>query len=150
MTDVSNTISVLSQTACNEPVYIRWENLLGGWDYWLFEWSQDSKLNTTNGQQLKNNVSDLATATEVFQYYKKEGREILTLFAENINTNEMQTLRKIALSPKVEVLEEPSVSPLVWHTVLIDQTDIGIYPTENKLHTLTVNIRLLEIQTQSN
>lgn len=150
MTVVSNVLDILSEEACQQPIYIRWENLIGGWDYWLFQWSQDSKLNTTNGQQFKQNVTDLSTATEVFQYYKKEGRDIITLFAENINSNELETIRKISLSPKVELLDDKDVSPYFWFTVLIDQTDIGSYKTENNLHSLSINIRLLEIQTQSN
>ena len=147
---MSLTIDILQTESCEQPIYLRWKNLLGGYDYFMFEWSQDSKLNTTNGQQFKQNVSDLTTATEVYQYYKKQGREVLILFAENLNTNEVETIRNIALSPKVEMLELAGASPLVWFTVLIDQTDIGVYQTENKLHTLSFGIRLVELQTIGN
>lgn len=147
---MATTIQVLIQQPCTNPVYIRWKNILGGWDSWLFEWSQNSSLNVNQGQEYRTSVSDLTTATEVLQYYKKEGRNILTLFAEQLSNNEVETIRKIALSPKVEMLEAAGASPLVWFTVLVDSADIGTYETENNLSSISFNIRLLELQTISN
>jgi len=147
---MATTIDILMLDACRQPIYLRWKNLLGGWDYYLFEWSQDSSLSITQGEEFKQVVSDITTATEVFQYYKKQGREVLTVYAENINANEVEAIRKIALSPKVEMLEENNVSPLVWFTVLVDTNSIGSYQTENKLNSISFDIRLKEIQTLSN
>jgi len=48
------------------------------------------------------------------------------------------------------MLEENNVSPLVWFTVLVDTNSIGSYQTENKLNSISFDIRLKEIQTLSN
>jgi len=92
---MATTIDILMLDACRQPIYLRWKNLLGGWDYYLFEWSQDSSLSITQGKEFKQVVSDITTATEVFQYYKKQGREVLTVYAENINANEVEAIRKL-------------------------------------------------------
>lgn len=155
MTRVTEIKKVKVRDACENPVYLCWKNLPGGWDYWLFSYDQTSSLETESMGNYRPVYDSLATSQGVLSVLRKKGREGLTLTADQLTDNEITVLRKIALSPKVLMLvswdqdASPAVAP-VWQEVLVQDGSIGSFQTRGALHKISFDIQLPEIFTIGN
>lgn len=146
---LTNTIIVDALNPCENPVYLRWKNQLGGWCYWLFVWNQSKELDTDSGEQYRIDTSNLSSANTVIKDVQKEGREVWVLTADDLYESEIKLIRLIALSPTVERYVNDS-SPVYWEGVRVDQSSIGSYESKNKRHTITFQIILPEQFTIAN
>lgn len=155
MARVTEIKTIKVRQACENPVYLAWKNLLGGWDYWLFSYDQKSILQTESMGVWRRNYSDLATAQGVLSVLQKQGREGLTVTADHLTRNEVETIRKIALSPVVLMFvswnqaASPPEAP-VWKEVIVQDGSIGEFQTRGQLHKIAFDIALPEIYTIRN
>lgn len=87
------------------PFYVRWVNVLGGRDYWMFGYRQyESKtimerkefMPYSDSSEVKGFVRDLSL----------KGRGAITAGAGNLNSNEYEALSDIIYSPMVEYFNE--------------------------------------------
>jgi hypothetical protein len=152
MTRISEILEIeVVNPDCKNPVYIRWVNLDGGYDYWLFEDNQRSTLITDQPVTYRKNYESLAESTSVLSVLKKTGREGLVLEAWAIPTYLLRGIREMALSPKVDVLVSwAPPDPPVWNEVIVSDLEVGGYNTANDTHGLTISILLPEFLTISN
>lgn len=155
MARVTEIKTIKVRTACENPVYLAWKNLLGGWDYWLFSYDQKSVLQTEGGGVWRRNYSSLSAARGVLSVLKKQGREGLTLTADNLTRNEIEVIRKIALSPMVLMFvswnrNASPPEPPKWKEVIVQDGSIGEFQARGQLHKIVFDIALPEFYTISN
>lgn len=151
MATVSETITLEVQNTCDNPVQLRWKNRLGGWNYYVFDIKQDKRITTDSTELFRENTKYIETVRTLLSFYKKTGREVWGLFAENITSDHVELLQELSISPKVEMYIGLTGSPALptYNTVLVMNYDI-VLNNNKKRHNVGVTIRLLELETLSN
>lgn len=128
---------------CN-PFYIRWINRKGGWDTYMFEQHKKYTQEVDRGDQyvLANSRDPYATQTR--GELAPEFKNIVQAGAEQLDENDFNLLKGIALSPLVLVY---NYQIGVWQRVLVDDTDLT-WDTKAPRNTVSYEFQLIDEQTQ--
>lgn len=138
-----NIIFVYTEVPCN-PFYIRWINLKGGWDTYMFEQHKKYTQEVDRGDQyvLANSRDPYALQTR--GELAPEFKNIVQAGAEQLDENDFNLLKGIALSPLVQRFND---STGVWQRVLVDDTDLT-WDTKTPRNTVSYEFQLIDEQTQ--
>lgn len=138
-----NIIFVDTEVPCN-PFYIRWINQKGGWDTYMFEQHKKYTQEVDRGDQyvLANSRDPYASQTR--GELAPEFKNIVQAGAEQLDGNDFNLLKGIALSPLVQVYNYPIGS---WQRVLVDDTDLT-WDTKAPRNTVSYEFQLIDEQTQ--
>lgn len=138
----------LRNDCIDNPVYLSWFNKRGGIDYWLFGRTQGESLRVSASQIFERDITDIENADTIKDFLSKEAVDVTRLGAENLDDNDIEGLKGLLSSPKVQVLM--SQNPVVWQTVLVSPGTFKIKETRNRRHRLELDIVHPEqiIQTQ--
>lgn len=132
-----------TEVPCN-PFYIRWINRKGGWDTYMFEQHKKYTQEVDRGEQyVLANARDpysLETRVELAPEFKN----IVQAGAEQLDENDFNLLKGIALSPLVQVY---NYQIGVWQRVLVDDTDLT-WDTKAPRNTVSYEFQLIDEQTQ--
>lgn len=132
-----------AEVPCN-PFYIRWINQKGGWDTYMFEQHKKYTQEVDRGNQyVLANARDPYT-TETRGELAPEFKNIVQAGAEQLDENDFNLLKGIALSPLVQVY---NYQIGVWQRVLVDDTDLT-WDTKAPRNTVSYEFRLIDEQTQ--
>lgn len=132
-----------AEVPCN-PFYIRWINQKGGWDTYMFEQHKKYTQEVDRGDQyVLANARDPYT-TETRGELAPEFKNIVQAGAEQLDENDFNLLKGIALSPLVQVY---NYQLAVWQRVLIDDTDLT-WDTKAPRNTVSYEFQLIDEQTQ--
>lgn len=136
-------IFVDTETPCN-PFYIRWINQKGGWDTYMFEQHKKYTQEVDRGDQyvLANSRDPYASQTR--GELAPEFKNIVQAGAEQLDENDFNLLKGIALSPLVQRFNN---STGVWQRVLVDDTDLT-WDTKTPRNTVSYEFQLIDEQTQ--
>ena len=138
-----NIIFVCTEVPCN-PFYIRWINQKGGWDTYMFEQHKKYTQEVDRGDQyvLANSRGpyDSQTRGELAPEFKN----IVQAGAEQLDENDFNLLKGIALSPLVQRFND---SIGVWQRVLVNDTDLT-WDTKTPRNTVSYEFQLIDEQTQ--
>lgn len=138
-----NIIFVDTEVPCN-PFYIRWINRKGGWDTYMFEQHKKYTQEVDRGDQyVLANARD-PYASETRGELAPEVKNIVQAGAEQLDENDFNLLKGIALSPLVQVYSYPIC---VWQRVLVDDTDLT-WDTKSPRNTVSYEFQLIDEQTQ--
>lgn len=138
-----NIIFVDTEVPCN-PFYIRWINQKGGWDTYMFEQHKKYTQEVDRGDQyVLANARDPYT-TETRGELAPEFKNIVQAGAEQLDENDFNLLKGIALSPLVQVYNYPIG---VWQRVLVNDTDLT-WDTKTPRNTVSYEFQLIDEQTQ--
>lgn len=138
-----NIIFVDTEVPCN-PFYIRWINRKGGWDTYMFEQHKKYTQEVDRGDQyVLANARD-PYASETRGELAPEVKNIVQAGAEQLDENDFNLLKGIALSPLVQVYNYPIC---VWQRVLVDDTDLT-WDTKSPRNTVSYEFQLIDEQTQ--
>lgn len=138
-----NIIFVDTEVPCN-PFYIRWINRKGGWDTYMFEQHKKYTQEVDRGDQyMLANPRDPHTS-ETRGELAPEFKNIVQVGAEQIDENDFNLLKGIALSPLVQVYNYQIGS---WQRVLVDDTDLT-WDTKAPRNTVSYEFQLIDEQTQ--
>ena len=148
MAAVSETITLIVKETCNNPVYIRWKNIIGGWNYYLFDCRQLKGLSVDSFEQYRENFTDLENQNIVNNFYSKTSREQWQLLAENIETYELELLQGVPISPRVDLYTGDG-STHTWQAVIVTAFSL-INTTDKSRQSATITINLPEKFTLSN
>lgn len=138
-----NIMFIDTGVPCN-PFYIRWINQKGGWDTYMFEQHKKYTQEVDRGDQyvLANSRDPYASGTR--GELAPRVKNIVQAGAEQLDENDFNLLKGIALSPLVQVynyqLEE-------WQRVLVDDTDLT-WDTKAPRNTVSYEFQLIDEQTQ--
>lgn len=138
-----NIIFVYTEVPCN-PFYIRWINQKGGWDTYMFEQHKKYTQEVDRGDQyvLANPRDPYASQTR--GELAPEFKNIVQAGAEQLDENDFNLLKGIALSPLVQRFND---STGVWQRVLVDDTDLT-WDTKTPRNTVSYEFQLIDKQTQ--
>lgn len=138
-----NIIFVYTEVPCN-PFYIRWINRKGGWDTYMFEQHKKYTQEVDRGDQyvLANSRDPYASQTR--GELAPEFKNIVQAGAEQLDENDFNLLKGIALSPLVQRF---NYSVGVWQRVLVNDTDLT-WDTKTPRNTVSYEFQLIDEQTQ--
>lgn len=138
-----NIIFVDTEIPCN-PFYIRWINQKGGWDTYMFEQHKKYTQEVDRGDQyvLANSRDPYASQTR--GELAPEFKNIVQAGAEQLDENDFNLLKGIALSPLVQ---RYNYSVRAWQRVLVDDTDLT-WDTKTPRNTVSYEFQLIDEQTQ--
>lgn len=138
-----NIIFVYAEVPCN-PFYIRWINQKGGWDTYMFEQHKKYTQEVDRGDQyvLANSRDPYASQTR--GELAPEFKNIVQAGAEQLDENDFNLLKGIALSPLVQ---RYNYSVKAWQRVLVDDTDLT-WDTKTPRNTVSYEFQLIDEQTQ--
>lgn len=138
-----NIIFVDTEVPCN-PFYIRWINQKGGWDTYMFEQHKKYTQEVDRGDQyvLANSRGPYASQTR--GELAPEFKNIVQAGAEQLDENDFNLLKGIALSPLVQ---RYNYSAKAWQRVLVDDTDLT-WDTKTPRNTVSYEFQLIDEQTQ--
>ena len=138
-----NIIFVYTEVPCN-PFYIRWINQKGGWDTYMFEQHKKYTQEVDRGDQyvLANSRDPYASQTR--GELAPEFKNIVQAGAEQLDENDFNLLKGIALSPLVQRF---NYSVGAWQRVLVNDTDLT-WDTKTPRNTVSYEFQLIDEQTQ--
>lgn len=132
-----------AEVPCN-PFYIRWINQKGGWDTYMFEQHKKYTQEVDRGDQyVLANARDPYT-TETRGELAPELKNIVQAGAEQLDENDFNLLKGVALSPLVQVYNYSIGS---WQRVLVNDTDLT-WDTKAPRNTVSYEFQLIDEQTQ--
>lgn len=132
-----------TEVPCN-PFYIRWINQKGGWDTYMFEQHKKYTQEVDRGDQyvLANSRDPYASQTR--GELAPEFKNIVQAGAEQLDENDFNLLKGIALSPLVQVYNYQFG---IWQRALVDDTDLT-WDTKTPRNTVSYEFQLIDEQTQ--
>ena len=132
-----------TEVPCN-PFYIRWINQKGGWDTYMFEQHKKYTQEVDRGDQyvLANSRDPYASQTR--GELAPEFKNIVQAGAEQLDENDFNLLKGIALSPLVQVYNHQVGA---WQRVLVNDTDLT-WDTKTPRNTVSYEFQLIDEQTQ--
>lgn len=138
-----NIIFIDTEKPCN-PFYIRWINQKGGWDTYMFEQHKKYTQEVDRGDQyvLANSRGPYASQTR--GELAPEFKNIVQAGAEQLDENDFNLLKGIALSPLVQ---RYNYSVKAWQRVLVNDTDLT-WDTKTPRNTVSYEFQLIDEQTQ--
>ena len=138
-----NIIFIDTERPCN-PFYIRWINQKGGWDTYMFEQYKKYTQEVDRGDQyvLANSRGPYASQTR--GELAPEFKNIVQAGAEQLDENDFNLLKGIALSPLVQSY---NLSVKAWQRVLVDDTNLT-WDTKTPRNTVSYEFQLIDEQTQ--
>lgn len=138
-----NIIFIDTERPCN-PFYIRWINQKGGWDTYMFEQHKKYTQEVDRGDQyvLANSRGPYASQTR--GELAPEFKNIVQAGAEQLDENDFNLLKGIALSPLVQ---RYNLSVKAWQRVLVNDTDLT-WDTKTPRNTVSYEFQLIDEQTQ--
>lgn len=138
-----NIIFVYTEVPCN-PFYIRWINQKGGWDTYMFEQHKKYTQEVDRGDQyvLANSRGPYASQTR--GELAPEFKNIVQAGAEQLDENDFNLLKGIALSPFVQRYNDSTGR---WQRVLVNDTDLT-WDTKTPRNTVSYEFQLIDEQIQ--
>lgn len=132
-----------TEVPCN-PFYIRWINQKGGWDTYMFEQHKKYTQEVDRGDQyvLANSRDPYASQTR--GELAPEFKNMVQAGAEQLDENDFNLLKGIALSPLVQVYNYQIGE---WQRVLVDDTDLT-WDTKAPRNTVSYEFQLIDEQIQ--
>jgi hypothetical protein len=113
----------VDQECYSNPIYLRWLNSLGGFDYWLFHTMQNYKDTTSNEQVYEKYTEDLGSAEGRGLTMSKDNQGEITLGAEGLTKDQAQGLKYLLRSVKVYMLLDAETNAWVVVRVKPDSYD---------------------------
>lgn len=138
-----NITFVDTEVPCN-PFYIRWINRKGGWDTYMFEQHKKYTQEVDRGDRyVLANARD-PYSSETRGELAPEFKNIVQAGAEQLDENDFNLLKGIALSPLVQ---RYNYSVGEWQRVLVNDTDLT-WDTKTPRNTVSYEFQLVDEQTQ--
>lgn len=138
-----NIIFIDTEIPCN-PFYIRWINQKGGWDTYMFEQHKKYTQEVDRGDQYVLANSGDPYASQTRGELAPEFKNIVQAGAEQLDENDFNLLKGIALSPLVQRYNH---SIMAWQRVLVNDTDLT-WDTKTPRNTVSYEFQLIDEQTQ--
>ena len=132
-----------AEVPCN-PVYVRWINQKGGWDTYMFEQHKKYTQEVDRGDQYVLANSRDPHASQTRGELAPEFKNMVQAGAEQLDENDFNLLKGIALSPLVQVYNYQIGQ---WQRVLVDDTDLT-WDTKAPRNTVSYEFQLIDEQTQ--
>ena len=141
----------ISQSNCDNPVYLKWINKQGGNSFWLFNRNQLRVTKTRNGDTYEKYVSTLINTYSNRFISTKEVDHSIKL-TTTIDEDDMDGIIGLHESPKVFMLVNPdtwSTDGCKWQSVIISPSSLIFLKTNSSRFDVEIDILLPKIYVQS-
>lgn len=143
----------IDQECKDNPIYLRWVNLPGAREYWLFSHHQEFPLEIDNINLIERNISDIETAEAIQDVISKEGKESIIIGEDNLQVSNVDGMKGLLLSPLVQMLTNPALwesEGPKWKTVIVKRNTWNLYRNDGGTYSLELELGLpkLNIQTR--
>lgn len=138
-----NITFVDTEVPCN-PFYVRWINRKGGWETYMFEQHKKYTQEVDRGDQYVLANARGPYTSETRGELAPEFKNIVQAGAEQLDENDFNLLKGIALSPLVQVYNYQIEA---WQRVLVGDTDLT-WDTKAPRNTVSYEFQLIDEQTQ--
>ena len=129
------------QDSCAKPILIEWVNELGGFEQYVFDYSQDIQILTEAGIRAeKGIVQDFADVTETKIRVADDWTQSILVQVDNLTTNELYALNDILKSTSVRILLDRAGNTAI--KCVIANTFSTQYTTSDARHTFTMQLEL--------
>lgn len=138
----------VDRSFCEEPtVYLKWLNLLGGWDYFLFKYRAEHSINVSGAVFIDREIYDYSINTATEDVLSKQAQETIKVGANGLTAEQMRTVTGIMYSNKVYLMS--SGNPVEWLPVVTEGKGSTLYDTRDGFgdFELTIKLPSLNIQT---
>lgn len=126
---VSKKQRIEIRQACKNPIFIKWKNLLGGWDQWVFERKQTLSTDIVSRGTLRRTVFDIDQITNPVTELGKDSQPKMVLGADDLTSQQKIGLMQLLTSNKVMILNQDMVTfrevRITPGSFLIRETDAG-------------------------
>lgn len=100
-TVLTETLKCLTREKC-DGIYLRWENDLGGYDYWLFAGNERDRINSGTRDQFQPFIEDIENKTGNFEIIKKRYDKTIRIFTD-FPRNNVEGFEQLSRSRFVEM-----------------------------------------------
>lgn len=150
--DLSEQININVNNECSDQeIYLTWLNGLDGWDYWKFTSDKSYNIDINSKETIKRSVfadwdNTFINGTTENDVISIDANKSIDVFSQYLNDDEIEAVGAIKYSSKVMMIING-----VATTVIVDDKSITLYDDgeDETLHTIRFNIRLPDIQIQS-
>lgn len=144
LTTGNYTIAVEDACIPDDPVYVRWINVMGGWEYWMFDGSRGLGQRVERGESFKLAGFYDLDAAETDGEMPPTVTDYITCGAEQLERPEFEALKGIATSPYVQIYD--TVRGL-FTRCLVGNTDI-VWDTQRSRGQIDLELTLMSPYTQ--
>lgn len=138
--DLTESLQVNIQNDCvDNPVYLRWFNQLGGYNYWLFSGNNFSKSEIAESEFFEQTIEDIETATGTAEYLSRNNQNSIILGADNLSQNDKQLVTSLIYSRKVEMYNSTLNT---WTDVLVKAGSFDVLEARETRSDIQVEIML--------
>jgi len=118
------------------PLYLRWSNQLGNYNYWCFSYNQEYSKQTGNAVLMERYVEELATASSKKKKVSQQAIQKVKFGASDLNDDDIQLVESIIDSVKVEMLMNITdwSSGALWQEVVVETGNYGGHDTNASYH----------------
>lgn len=151
---ITETKRIRYDDLCKDnPIYLSWINTLGGRCYWLFSRNQFISFGTGEETIFENAVIDLENSEAFQEVLSLQAGKGMILGCNNIDRNDIEYIKSILYSPKVQILDNPdtwTTEGCKWTTVIVVRGNFPLIETKEERAdiSLTIKFPIIQIQTQ--
>lgn len=136
----------------DNPIFLAWLNTFGAWNHWLF--SKTQIISTVTGAEVvfENPIVDLENAESFVEVLSLNAGEGMILGATNLDRNDIEFVRTILRSTKVQMLFNPDTWEAdgpEWITVIPSRGRFPLIETGEPRADISLDIMFPEINVQS-
>ena len=130
---------------CNDGIYVKWLNNLGGWSYWLFNKNHQRELQASSLGSINNDFNNLPDTTSPSLSLGKESNNVVRCLTDNISEEDNELLTTIFESPKVYLFTGTPFAKNTfqdWMEVEVSNRNIVTKKFKNQLNDFEVTLTL--------
>ncbi len=141
---IENRIPVDNVCTPVNPFYIRWINMQGGWDYFMFQHRQTISGQMKTGETFNPAVLNQETAKTFSEVLNIEASEEITVGATGLTESEFKAVSKLIYSPRIEYYDKEKD---MWFRLISDKNGFE-KDTYNVTQSVEFTFALPQVQTQ--
>jgi len=127
----------------NNPIYIVWKCLVGGWDQWLFEKTQTETIQVTSQGSYVEHYDKISDTNNPESEIGRTAKPRIILGAENLTTSQVLGLKGLLLSNRVFIVNQDGTVnrrvKLIDGSFTIRKTDEFVHDIEFEIDDVVVN-----------
>jgi len=127
-----------------EPFYLMWLNTIGGFDFYMFSYSQTYAIDTGNEQQFSPYEWDISVAERNKYDLQNTNQDVYVLGAERVTKADLDGLVDLFASPIVYKVDADGTQT----RVLINKGSLNVYQTDKASNRIEFELLMPETQLQ--
>jgi hypothetical protein len=136
---------------CKNPVWLKWLNTKGGYDYWLFEQRQYITPQAKSLGEFSRYYDDISTQDNTSELLGKEAGDSMQIGCSGVDYNDWLGLKTLFNSKNVQMLINPDTwidDGAKWMTVIVEPGKMPTIRNDKTMHFVEMILQLPKINLQ--